>query len=245
MRLFQRAHLARLCPVGLLHPEQFDFHAVGRYRRGVDDDKRAVRPRRLAVQRARGKLLARPGRTDDQDAAVGRRDLVDGLPQRIDRRRATDDARRQRAECLELLDLAAQARRLQRAVGDQNEPVRLERLLDEVVGALLDGGHCGFDVAVPRDHHHRQIGMLFLDHAEKLQAVKLAALQPDVEEDQIGTPARDRVQRGVAVARGAGVVALVLQQAGHQLADVRLVVNDENVRRHASARSCSTQFVAG
>ena len=42
---------------------------------------------------------------------------------------------RQRRQRLQLLDLALEPRGFQRAVGDQHQPVGLERLLDEVVGA--------------------------------------------------------------------------------------------------------------
>ncbi len=96
--------------------------------------------------------------------------------------------RRERRELLEFLDLALEPRRFQRAVGHQHQSVGLERLLDEVVGALLDRRDGGFDIAVARDHHDGQIGMLGLDVAEELQAVELAALQPDIEEDEIGPP---------------------------------------------------------
>ena len=108
------------------------------------------------------------------------------------RRRTADERRRQRRELLELLDLALEPRGLQRAVGHQHQPVGLERLLDEIVGAVLDGGDRGFDIAVAGDHHHRQLGMLLLDGVEQLQAVELAALQPDVEEHQ-GFGRRDAI----------------------------------------------------
>ena len=104
--------------------------------------------------------------------------------------RTADQRRRQRRQLLELLDLALEPRGFQRAVGDQHQPVGLERLFDEVVGAVLDGGDRGFDIAVAGNHHDRQFGMLLLDGVEQLQAVELAALQPDVEKDQV-RPARD------------------------------------------------------
>jgi hypothetical protein len=56
-------------------------------------------------------------------------------------------------------NLALQLGGLERALGDQDQPVGLERLLDEVVGAALDGRDGGLDVAVAGDHHHRQVGM--------------------------------------------------------------------------------------
>ena len=59
-----------------------------------------------------------------------------------------------------VLDLAAQLGGLERPLGDQHEAVRLERLLDVVVGAALDRRDRGLDVAVAGDHHDRQVGML-------------------------------------------------------------------------------------
>ena len=133
---------------------------------------------------------------------------------------------------LECLDLALEPRRFQRALGNQHQPVGLERLLDEVVGALLDGGHGGFDVAVTRNHHDRQFGMLPLHRIEQLQPVEPAALQPDVEEYEIGPAARDMRQRVVAVARGARDKAFILQDAGNKLPDIRFVVDNEDVICH-------------
>src|ERR1044072_5481733 len=85
--------------------------------------------------------------------------------------------------------------------------------------------------------------MLALDAVEQLQPVELASLQRDTEEQQVRPPRCDRVERPVAVARGARLVAFVLQNARHQFADGRLVVDDENVRRHgyrsfAGSRTC-------
>ena len=138
----------------------------------------------------------------------------------------------QRRQLLELLDLTFKPRGLQRALGHQHQPVGLERLLDEIIGAMLDGGDGGFDIAVAGNHHHRQIGMLLLDGIEQLQPVQLAALQPDVEEDQVRPARRDGRQRVVAVARGARAVAFVLQNPGHQIADIGLVVDDQNICGH-------------
>ena len=71
-----------------------------------------------------------------------------------------------------------------------------------------------------------------LDLVEQRQAVEPRALQPDVEEDQPRHAVGDRRQRAVAVVRRAGFVALVAQDARDEFADVFLVVDDENVRRH-------------
>ena len=138
----------------------------------------------------------------------------------------------------QVLDLALEARGLERAVGDEHEPVGLERLLDEVVGAGLDRRDGGLDVAVARDHHHRQVRMLLLDDVEHLQPVEPAALQPDVEENEVGPPRLDRGERLVGGAGGARAVALVLEDSRHELADIGFVVADLAVageRRRAGA----------
>ena len=141
-------------------------------------------------------------------------------------------SKRLAAAQLEVGDLALQLRGFQRALGDQDQAVGLERLLDEVVGAAADGRDGGLDVAVAGDHHHRQARMHDLDLVEQRQAVEPRALQPDVEEDQPRRAVGDRRQRAVAVVRRAGFVALVAQDARDEFADVFLVVDDENIRRH-------------
>ncbi len=141
-----------------------------------------------------------------------------------------DDHGGQRGELLEFLHLALEPRVLQGPLGDQQEPVGFERLLDEVIGAALDGGDGGFDVAVSGNHHDRQFGMFHLERIEELQAIETAALQPDVEEHEVRTPRHDGGERVVAVMRGTGKIALILQDAGDQFANVGFVVDDEDVR---------------
>jgi len=120
----------------------------------------------------------------------------------------------------------------QRALDDKDEPVGLEGLLDKVIGADLDGGDGGFDVAVAGDHHHRHARMLLLQPFEQLQAVELGTLHPDVEQHQMRPARRDGGDRLVGVARHARLMALVLQDSGDQLADVVFVIDDENVSGH-------------
>jgi hypothetical protein len=237
MRFLERSDLAFLHPVRCFGAEQLGFHSLRRHRRRIDDQERRLRPRRLAVERARGKLLAGTGRTDDQHPAVGRRHLFNGQPELVDRRRMTDQRRWERRELLERPHLPLKTGILQRPFRDQHEPVRLERLFDEVVGTLLDRRDRRLDIAVTRDHHDREFRMLLLHRVEELQPVEAAALQPDVEEHQARAPGRDCAQRVVCIARGARQITLVLEDAGNQLPDVGLVVNDEDVSDHGS-RSC-------
>ena len=158
MRLFQRAELAPVRAVGLIDAEQFDFHALRRDRGGIDDDEGTAGARRQLDGwcARRAPCRSRTGPT------MRMRLLVGATLSMVWRNcsiaaRVPDQRRRQRRQLLELLDLALEPRGLQRAVGDQHQPVGLERLLDEIVGAALDGGDRGFDVAVAGDHHHRQL----------------------------------------------------------------------------------------
>ena len=75
----------------------------------------------------------------------------------------------------QLVDLALQPRGLQRALGDQDQPIGLERLLDEVVGAELDRRHRGLDVAVAGNHHHRHVAVLLLDDLQQLAGRRAAS----------------------------------------------------------------------
>ena len=147
---------------------------------------------------ARRKFLAAARRADDEDAAVGRRHLLDGLAQLIAQANGRR-ARSRRCELLELLHLALEPGILERAFGNEQQPVGLEGLFDEVVGAALDGRYGGLDIAVAGDHDDRHFGMFALERVEQLQAVEPASLQPDVEKDEVGPAGDDRRQRLVAV----------------------------------------------
>ena len=218
--------------------EQLDFHPLRRDRRGVDDHERAVGAARGVVQRARRQFLAGAGGADDQDAAVGLGGAVDGLAQLVHAGRAAGQHARGRRQLLQFLDLALQPRGFQRPRRHQDQPVGLERLFDEVIGAALDRGDRGFDIAVAGDHHDRQVGIVLLDLLEQLQAVELGALQPDVEEHQMRTAVGDFRQRRIAVARGAGRKSLVVQNARHEIADIGFVIDNQNVTGHGLHLSC-------
>src|SRR5207302_10536186 len=84
--------------------------------------------------------------------------------------------------------------------------------------------------------------MLLLDGVEQLQAIELAALQPDIQKDQVWTPRRDRSKRIIAVARGPRAVALILQNTRHQVADISLIVDYQNFGGHHVTRARSWTF---
>ena len=167
-----------------------------------------------------------------EHAAAGRRDLVDKLAKLRDRRRCADEFGFVARLEFQFLDFAAQTRGFECASHDMDQTIGLEGLLDEIVGALLDRGDGRFDRAMTADHDDGQFGMLALQHIEHLDAVEAASLQPDVEHDQLRPAHAHGLQRTVAVARDACIEPFVTQNACDQIADILLVVDDENFRRH-------------
>ena len=157
-------------PLDCFDPEQFDFHPLRRDGRGVDDDERSLGAARGDMQRARRQFLARAGRADDQDAAIGLGRPLDGLAQLVHAGGAASQRACSRRKLLQFLHLALEARGFQRPGRDQDQPVGLERLFDEVIGAALDRRDRGFDIAVAGDHHDRQVGIVLLDLLQQLQA---------------------------------------------------------------------------
>ena len=98
----------------------------------------------------------------------------------------------ERRELLELLDLAFEPRVFQRPFGDQHQPVGLERLFDEIIGADFDRRDGGFNIAVAGDHDDGQAWMRRLHQLQELQAVEMRALQPNVEKHEVRAPRLDR-----------------------------------------------------
>jgi hypothetical protein len=136
----------------------------------------------------------------------------------------------------ETLPRVFESRIFQGAFRHQQQAVGFERFLDKVVGAAFDGGDSRLVIAVTGDHHDRQFGMQLLGAIEQLKTIQPAALQPNVEENQIGPARNDSGQRFVAVARRARSVPLVLQDARDQFANVGFVVNDQDVGCHGIVR---------
>ncbi len=193
MGAFEHADLLWPAVLALL-AEQLQVHALRRHAGGRDGHELALGALAGHVDHARHQLLARARRAGDQDAAVGRRDLDDHLAQLLGRLGMADQAVRRQGLHAQAAVLPAQGGRLQGALHDQQQAVGLERLLQEVIGAALDGADGGLDVAVAGDHDHRQVGIELLDHVEQLQAVHAAALHPDVQDEQRGLARADAGQ---------------------------------------------------
>ncbi len=140
----------------ILDAEEFFFHALGRHGGGAQDDERTTSALGHGMQAARRKLLAGAHGAGDQDAAIGGRDLLQGLAQLAHGHRRAQQFDIGAGAALEFLILAPQPRCFERPPDDQNEPVGIEGLLDIVIGAALDGRDGRFDIAVAGNDDDRQ-----------------------------------------------------------------------------------------
>ena len=231
MGLFEQADLA-LAFGGRLDAEQLHFHAFRMHGGAIDHDERTAGAFRGAVQQPRHHFLADPGRAGDQDPRTGRRHPVDRLPQLIHRRGDAEKFVLAAGPQPQFLDLTAQPGGFDGAFHRQQQPIGLERLFDEFVGALLDRRHGGLDGAVAAHHHHRHRWMVALDLGQDAQAVESAALQPDVQQHQAGAAGANRLDGGIAIGRVARLVAFVTEDPADQQADIGFVVDDEDVMGH-------------
>ena len=125
--------------------------------------------------------------------------------------------------------LAPQPERLQRARKRQEQPVGGKRLLDKIVRPVPDRRDGGLDTAVTAYHQHRQVGVPFPDMAQQVHAAQAAALQPYIEQQHARLAFLQLFQCFVAVACTARFKAFVFQDAGDQLPDVLLVIDDQDV----------------
>src|SRR3546814_4740310 len=64
---------------------------------------------------------------------------------------------------------------------DLQQPLGLERFLDEIGRAAPDRGDRSIKVAVARDHQHRDRRIAPFDLVEQVEPVQPRALEPDVE----------------------------------------------------------------
>ena len=184
------------------------------------------------MQLARNHLLAGASRAGDQDPAPGRRDPLDLMPDLIDRAGLADQLGTVDEAAAQLRILPLQPAGLDSPLDHQQQPVGLERLLDKVVGAVLDRSDSRLDGAVAADHHDRQGRELQGERPQQLQPVESAVPEPNVEDDDIGLPGLHGRQGGVGISRLAGAMAFVIKQAADQQADVGLIVDDQYVVGH-------------
>jgi hypothetical protein len=161
-------------------------------------------------------------RVEDLELGVGERELGTGELGApgvgVDAQRAVRDQRARRAVELH----AAQDRA--HAAAQLGDPDRLGHV---VVGARLEREHrVGLAVASRHRHHVRALARTAQAPAD-LDAVGPGP-EADVEQDEIERLGGERVQRGAAVRRLDDDMAVAGQRADHHLAQVRVVLDDED-----------------
>src|SRR5579864_6362229 len=181
MGALERADLAGSAIDRVFAAEQLKLKSVGVHRRAIDRDKRPARAPRMGMEQTADDLLANTRRARNQHSAARRRDAIDLLAQLARRAGDADKVDLAAGAQPQLLVLAPQEGRLDRALHDQQQAVRLERLFDEVVGADLDRLDRGLNGAMAADHHHRHRRYLATQLPQNLDPVELAVLEPDVE----------------------------------------------------------------
>ena len=121
-----------------------------------------------------------------------------------------------------------QVRILERPLDREEEFGDRERFLNEVVGAESCRFHCGFDRAVTGHHDDRSAERTAFGPLLQ-QRDSISIRHPDIEEDQIRAPDPTRVA-GLGRILGDGhLESFVLQDLLEEDADIRLVVDHQDL----------------
>ena len=181
-----------------------------------------------------GFLAGAGGAGDEYTATGGRHPLDQAANAPRDPRRA-DESHLASRPTTQGRVLPLQPVGLDGPVDDEQKAIGLKRFLNEIVGPVLDRRYCGIDRSVSADHHHGDRRVFATDHLEELQTVEVAALQPDIENDQCRPALAHGLDRLAAVVGPTGGVPLVFENARDQRADVAFVVDDQDIVGHDSS----------
>ena len=212
--------------------KQFLFKAFRGNSRRIDRDERLVDARAPTVQQARRDFLARSGRAGDQHAAAGMGDAFQCCAYGVDRRGIAGEFIGHPEIAAQAGIFPAQLLGFGRALDQQQQAFRFERLFDEIHRAAADRGNGGIDIAVAGKDHHRQFGFALFDLVQHFEPVHRAAVQPDIEQNEAGAPFVNGGERGHAVTGDAAGIAFVAQHARDEFADVAFIVDDQDIKGH-------------
>ena len=205
-------------------------------RGAVHGHERLVPAAARDVDRPRDELLAGAGLPGDEHGRVGGRDAHDAVEHLAHRRGAADDV----LEAVALAELAGEEAHLaeQPALLEglrdaEEELVLLERLREEVVGALPDGVHGGLDR--PVGGHHDDLGLRgdALGGAQHLHPVD--ARHAEIRQDDVERLSLDPLHRHRAVLRLLDRVPRLPEHDRGGRAHVLLVVDDEDLAGRGNA----------
>src|SRR5688572_1668638 len=216
----------------LLVPEQFRFEQRVRNRRAVDRHEGRVGAGTERMQAAGKQLLARAALSFQEHRGISRSCAVQLLQDVTELAILADDPRR--APPFGHLLLEEDVFRHHAALRDgalhhQQQVIRIDRLGEEVRGALTHGPDGILNAAVGGHHDHRQLGIELLGGTQDAEAI--ADGQLEVGEDDGGTRLPDLVHGLGLVARLEDDVSLRLEGVAQHLPQRILVFDEENGKR--------------
>ena len=115
----------------------------------------------------------------------------------------------------------------QRFFHQMRDFVRIERLADVVVGAVLQRCDRGFDRGIARHHDDDQIGIHLMQAALQFDAVGAAHL--DVEQGQVPFVLGHARERVAGAFGGSDLVAFLAKPFSQRIADAQFVVDDQQL----------------
>ena len=242
VRLHEQAVLVDPCirERTLLVPEELALDEPLGHGREVHADERAVRARRVVVDRPRDELLAGAALAGDEDRCRRGRDPPHQGHHVAHRLALRDD----RLDPVAILHLALQPRDLrpqrplaERLVRDEQQLLDLERLGDVVVGSELHRADRRLDRTERRDHHEvRRLRQLH-DAADQVEAVHLR--HPQIGDHEVEAPHARELEPRRGPARRIDVVAGLLELLREQIAHGLVIFDDQDGRgalaRHAAS----------
>ena len=241
MREFHQAHFVggRAGKRAFHVPEQLAFKQRFHHRRAVAGYKAAGSRRTQIVQRHGHQVLPGSGGSDDQRGAIVRRHAADAREQIPHQRTAPDHAFKARS----FQQFAVQ---LQRAlpppdVGEQllhaaTEGRDVDRLVQVIAGAFLNGLHGGFGGVMRRHQDYINGRIELLNPFQHLQAAQLRHDQ--IHQHDLRMFLDNQVQALFRIGRGEDGKPLLLQRLAHQFQARRSVVDRDQLyrRRHIGLR---------
>ena len=132
---------------------------------------------------ARDQLLADAALAEDEDGGVGRRRTFDGVADLAQRRTLADHLVPRFRRAFQRAVLVLEPALAEHVADRDQQPLRAEGFLDEIVGAAFGRVHADLGVPVRRNHDHGQRLVDRLDLRQGVQAVHAGHL--DVEEHDV------------------------------------------------------------
>ena len=231
-------------PLALLGAEQFQAGVLAGDGTHPDIDERPGAARAVGVQEAGVDFLAGARFAKNQH-----RRIMLGDPQHLGAQSLQNFAAANRLDdhpllAAQVLIFPRQPVSIQRSLHGQQHFSHGQRLLDEVVSAQPGRFHRSFHRAVP-GHHDNRTGQMIALAPFLEQADAVGVRHPDIQQDQIGTLDAAGLASRSGVFRNRDHIAFIFQNVPDQVADIRFIINDQNIRRAHPASLAGFNSVAG